>query len=40
MNKYLELAPSSEHAKFVRQMLDKLDAPAGSSYKPERPVKE
>lgn len=38
--KYLELAPFGEHARDVRAMLDKLDAPIESSDKPSKSVKK
>jgi superkiller protein 3 len=40
MNKYLQLAPFGEHAKYIREMLEKLDSPANPDYKAEKPVRK
>lgn len=40
LNKYLELAPFGQHAQLVREMLDKLDAPIDTRYKPGKPDKK
>ncbi len=38
LNKYLELAPFGEHARLVREMLDKLDAPLETTHRPGKAV--